>query len=173
MPHNVELKARIRSIAEARRIALSLGAEDVGILRQRDTFLMQGARRIKLREEAGKCPEVIYYSRPNAGTRSGRWSAYMRLPVSSARAILDGPQWKRRDRIVVTKVRSLYIFRNSRIHLDRVKGLGTFLEFEVLLRRGERQAQQLLRKLAESFEIREQDIVPGAYADLLMKRLQP
>ena len=73
------------------------------------------------------------------------------------------------DKGVVEKKRRLFLYKNSRIHLDEVYGLGTFIEFEVLVKYGKRQAQKLLEVLSLEFNITPASIVPGSYSDLLLK----
>ncbi|XP_041576625.2 uncharacterized protein [Taeniopygia guttata] len=70
----------------------------------------------------------------------------------------------------VRKERLLLLLGQTRLHLDRVEGLGDFLELEVVLRPeqseqdGQRVAQELLRDLG----VADSDLVPGAYLDLLL-----
>ena len=57
----------------------------------------------------------------------------------------------------------------TRVHLDRVKGLGEFVELEVVLddleelADGEKEARTLMTQLA----IQPADLLQGAYVDLL------
>ncbi|PKU28596.1 c-jun-amino-terminal kinase-interacting protein 2 [Limosa lapponica baueri] len=75
---------------------------------------------------------------------------------------------------VVRKERLLYLVGQTRVHLDSVEGLGDFLELEVVLTEeqtvedGERVAQQLMKELG----IEEQDLISGAYLDLLLAKGQ-
>ena len=61
---------------------------------------------------------------------------------------------------------------NTRIHLDEVEGLGSFVELEVVLRdsdsvsAGEQTAADLLRALG----IPASSLISGAYLDLLEQR---
>lgn len=64
------------------------------------------------------------------------------------------------------------MFRNARIHLDTVKGLGTFIEFEVLMLHGTTQAHALLDQLVRAFNVQQADIIGEAYADLIRARLR-
>jgi predicted adenylyl cyclase CyaB len=70
---------------------------------------------------------------------------------------------------VVRKRRLVYVVGNTRIHLDEVEGLGSFLELEVVLSPGESleagvaTATELVRKLG----IQESDLIQTAYIDLL------
>ena len=69
----------------------------------------------------------------------------------------------------VRKQRTLYLVGRTRVHLDRVEGLGEFLELEVVLRDdetaevGEAEAHALMGELG----IVPAQLVEGAYLDLL------
>ena len=71
----------------------------------------------------------------------------------------------------VRKKRTLYLIGRTRIHLDRVEGLGDFLELEVVLSEGESPqdgidtAHQLMEKLG----VDPSQLIEGAYVDLLNK----
>jgi adenylate cyclase class IV len=51
-----------------------------------------------------------------------------------------------------------------------VKNLGTFLEFEVLVLHGRKQAQKLLAQLNDAFQIDKKEVIPVSYSDLLRKK---
>jgi predicted adenylyl cyclase CyaB len=69
----------------------------------------------------------------------------------------------------VRKQRTLFLAGRTRIHLDRVEGLGDFLELEVVLAEGEpadagvREARALMHALG----VESSQLVEGAYVDLL------
>ncbi len=67
------------------------------------------------------------------------------------------------------KQRLLYITGRTRIHLDRVEGLGEFLELEVVLRDGEtvEAGMQEARSLMQALGVAPEHLVSGAYLDLL------
>jgi predicted adenylyl cyclase CyaB len=70
---------------------------------------------------------------------------------------------------VVRKQRTLLWVGQTRVHLDEVEGLGSFLELEVVLEadqsvaRGTAIAHDLMARLG----VDEDDLVPVAYVDLL------
>ncbi len=72
----------------------------------------------------------------------------------------------------VIKQRTLYLVGRARVHLDRVRGLGEFLELEVVLRDGEppesgtHEALELMARLG----VDSTQLVEGAYIDLLKQR---
>lgn len=67
--------------------------------------------------------------------------------------------------------RYLYIVGQTRVHVDEVKGLGDFMELEVVLspdqtiEEGQSIANDLLKKLG----INKEDLITGSYMDLFHK----
>jgi homotetrameric cytidine deaminase len=125
---NIELKAvdpdPVRSLAVCR----DLGAEDRGVLRQRDTYFRAREGRLKLREEEPGGAVLIQYDRPDAAV--ARESRYRLAPVpdpDTMRASLDAALG---TLVVVDKERHLLLWDGVRIHLDTVAGLGSFVELE-------------------------------------------
>ena len=57
----------------------------------------------------------------------------------------------------------------TRIHLDFVEGLGSFVELEVVLQDPEStdEGHAIARKLMDRLEIKDCDLVGGSYVDLL------
>jgi predicted adenylyl cyclase CyaB len=170
LPRNLELKARYRSLSRAQHVAKKLGAVGKGILRQTDTYFAMSRARLKLRERTDGRAELIFYSRPN--TRSGRVSDYVILPVSNSGATKHLLSRMFGMRVIVKKKRSLFLYKNARIHIDTVNRLGSFIEFEVLIKKGKPQAQKLLAELRQAFGIHNRDVVGGSYSDLLLRNLK-
>lgn len=58
-----------------------------------------------------------------------------------------------------------------RIHLDRVEGLGDFLEFEAVAPEQSDLAdeRQKVRNLREIFAIRSDDLIDRSYSDLMLE----
>ncbi len=71
---NVEWKARLLYRERAERICRELGAREVAILEQRDTYFRVARGRLKRRECAGRPTEWIEYFRPDQ--RDARSSDY-------------------------------------------------------------------------------------------------
>jgi len=69
----------------------------------------------------------------------------------------------------VRKRRRLYLVENTRIHLDQVEGLGSFLELEVILSEPQTAAdgEAVALRLLAALGIAEADLIRGAYVDLL------
>lgn len=170
MPTNIEIKARV---ADPRPLAARVEAIADGpgeTLVQRDTFFRCPDGRLKLRELGKGRSELIWYRREDSA--GSKRSEYVVTPVADAeslRALLDRAYGTTQ---VVEKTRRLFLVGQTRVHLDEVEGLGSFMELEVVLRDGQPEAEghaiaaDLMRRLG----IAEGDLVEGAYADLLLGR---
>jgi adenylate cyclase class IV len=134
---------------------------------QEDTFFRVPHGRLKLRELSPEQGELIYYEREDA--RSPKPSRYLvagtREPAA-LRAVLAVALGLRG---VVRKRRLLYQVGQTRLHLDQVEGLGSFLELEVVLAGDQDTARgtAIAAELMEQLGIAGSDLVPCAYLDLL------
>lgn len=164
---NLEVKARLADLAGARAIAKSLGAEHRGELRQTDTYFRVPAGRLKLREIEGAPAELIVYDRPSlADTRTSDYDLTVVEDPIGLKRILSRALG---ERVVVRKVRELWWVDRTRLHLDRVEGLGDFFEFEVEVRNDEDPTPRhaLASRLRQAFSLTEDRLIAGSYADLL------
>jgi len=125
---NVELKALDPDPARSLAVCRELGAEDKGVLRQRDTYFRARSGRLKLREEEGAGAVLIQYDRPDeAVARESRYRLTRVEDPDDLRASLDAALG---TLVVVDKERHLFLWDGVRIHLDTVQGLGSFVELE-------------------------------------------
>ncbi len=173
MPTNVEIKARVRDPEAMKKRVVSIADGAGERLLQEDTFFQVAKGRLKLRILAPDRGELIYYEREDSS--GPRPSAYF-LARTPAPASLSQVLTKALGvRGTVRKERLLYRKGRTRIHLDRVEGLGSFLELEVELGPGEAredgdaEARDLMTRLG----IGEDDLVTVAYVDLLEEEKKP
>jgi homotetrameric cytidine deaminase len=125
---NIELKALDPDPARSLAVCRELGAEDKGVLRQRDTYFRTRAGRLKLREEEPGGAVLIQYDRPDeAAARESRYRLTRVEDPDDLRASLDAALG---TLVVVDKERHLFLWDGVRIHLDTVEGLGSFVELE-------------------------------------------
>lgn len=166
---NVELKARLRDLAEARKIAVALGARYVGLQEQVDTYFRGLQGRLKLRQINGLHAELIWYARPDEP--SARTSCYHRAPVANPETLKTVLAAALGVQTVVQKRREIFLWQNVRIHLDEVVSLGQFLEFEAVLRpdQDEMDGQSQLAHLTQMFHLQPEDFVPVSYAEMIQK----
>lgn len=165
---NVELKARDRDPERSLAVCSALeGAADHGVLWQRDTYFHARGGRLKLREQRPGGATLIQYERPDED--GAKLSRYRLIGVDDGAACRAGLDAALGTRAVVEKERRLFLWRNVRIHLDRVAGLGAFVEFEAVAPPGSDLAEEhrLVVELRRVLAIADDDLVAVGYADAL------
>ena len=164
---NVELKARDPHPERSLERARALGAEDRGELRQRDTYFAAGRGRLKLREQEPGGAELIAYERADAA--EARESRYRIAAVADPAALRDALDAALGTDVVVDKRRRLLLWEGVRIHLDRVDGLGDFVELEGVADAASDLAREgaLVDRLRAELAIADDAIEATGYADLL------
>ena len=135
---------------------------------QDDTFFVCDAGRLKLRAFSEEEGELIFYRRANqVGPKE---SFYVRSPTAAPASLRESLTLAYGQSGRVQKRRTLFMAGRTRIHLDRVVGLGHFLELEVVLEEqepseaGVREAYELMARLG----VEPSQLVEGAYVDLLL-----
>lgn len=173
MARNVEVKARIDSVAALLPRARALADGPEQRIEQDDTFFACARGRLKLRDFGDGRGELIHYDRADA--EGPKLSDYVRAPTSDPAALREALTRAHGAGSVLGRVRKTrWLLRvgATRVHLDRVEGLGDFMELEVVLRDdqqvadGEAIAQALLVQLG----IADRQRLAGAYLDLLPPR---
>ncbi len=169
---NIEIKAYYPELAKGRRIARQLKARFVGRAKQIDTFFKVAQGRLKLRESSLKGAELIPYVRPNV--RGPKTSQYVVLPVADPAKTKVLLKELLGVEGVVEKTRDLFLLGNVRIHLDQVKGLGNFLEFEAVMPKVSSKIRKAetkkVKRLLKLFQVVSKDLIDLAYRDLLKKK---
>ena len=167
-------------------------------MRQRDTYFCVSEGRLKLREwwhvDGGqKEPQaaslstavdqllvkaineatpvgatLIAYARPDQD--GSRLSNYYLSPVADASSLSIVLQKALGILIVVEKIRKLYEYQHTRIHLDIVNGLGSFVELETVMQQttplidAEAEHQRVIQLL----ELHTFSPIASSYIDLLL-----
>jgi len=167
MGRNVEIKARLSDPAEVESRVVELADGPPVDLEQEDTFFSVPNGRLKLRRFPDGSGELIHYDRPDA--REPKLSDYVIHRTREAGALLESLTRALGVRGVVRKRRRLYRVGRTRVHLDTVGGLGSFLELEVVLDdlRSIEDGEQTARELLSRLGVPADHLVEGAYVDLL------
>ena len=164
---NIEIKAKYEDLDRAENIARKVGANFESSIHQLDTYFFVKKGRLKLREISTGVSQLIYYVRPNeAGPKTSEYHIYPVETPKQLKEILAAALgiWKS-----VEKQREVYLFDEVRVHLDRVKSLGNFLEFEgVVSPESDRsKIREKVDWLVSQFEIRNHDLIEVSYSDLV------
>jgi len=168
MARNIELKARDLDPAGSLQASLDLGAEDHGWLQQLDTYFRVPHGRLKLREQDGDA-QLIYYERSDEAIE--RESQYRIVPVEDPDGLKDALGAALGILVAVEKSRRLLIWRNVRIHLDDVPGLGSFIELEAVVEPDSDLSGEYanVAELRGALDIRDERILAGGYSDELLR----
>ena len=130
---NVEFKAELRDPSLAAGILRTLGAKFIQRMEQTDTYYKVVHGRLKKREARILKPEgipaepaeFIFYTREDAlKPKVSEFTIYTEDEAAARYGSAPLPIW-----LVVRKVRTLYMIGPTRVHLDKVEDLGSFVEF--------------------------------------------
>lgn len=166
MSANVEIKARVGDPEAFAARARAICGSEPEIIEQADVFFRAARGRLKLRRFTASRGELIHYERPDAvGPKTSRYRLVSTHdPDGLTAALADALGEIGR----VVKTRRLWLAGRTRIHLDAVRGLGDFMELEVVLgadedpAAGDAEACALMARLG----VAPGDLVEGAYLDL-------
>ncbi len=168
MPRNIEIKAHITNVEALAPKAAAIADQGPIEIIQDDTFFSCDTGRLKLRAFSKEKGELIFYRR--ADQQGPKESFYLRSPTSAPETLRESLSLAYGQTGRVQKHRTLFLVGRTRVHLDRVAGLGHFLELEVILEEhepsseaGVREAHELMARLG----VEPSQLVEGAYVDLL------
>lgn len=171
MPANVEIKARLRDFSATKEKVEALSQGPARIINQEDVFFKTTRGRLKLRLINSERAELIFYERPDKkGPKFCEYEVFKTDRPEELKKVLE-PALDVRG--LVRKTRYFYLAGQTRIHLDRVEGLGDFLELEVVLKPGqtETEGQAVAFDLMKKLGLRQEDLIDEAYIDLLEKQI--
>lgn len=164
---NLELKAKYSHLRRAHALAGTLGAQRHWTKRQIDSYFSVPNGKLKLRQVENEQGELIAYLRPSE--RNARVSDYTIYNTADPVALKKTLLHVLPPAIDVVKERTLYTWKNVRIHLDQVEHLGCFVEFEAVMQssRDKITSQENLDFLQSHFHIHPDDLVDCGYDELL------
>jgi Adenylate cyclase, class 2 (thermophilic) len=166
MPLNLEIKVKLKNHTDTEKILKKIKAKKVKVFGQKDVYYKRKDDLLKLRIEAAGF-SLIKYLRDEKG--KDRWSDYEILnltgndPEKYLKSLFD-------IETTVVKERILYMFDNTRIHLDKVKGLGYFLELETLMIKDKADAKKRFNYLTEELQLDVKNEIKMSYRDLMLKK---
>ena len=145
---NIEIKIQINDFRKIIPLLKKLRAKHNGKLHQVDTYYNHKNSRLKTRSINNKKFEIISYQRPNKnGAKISNYQVLNIKPTKFKKVKSDLDN-KFGEKVVVKKQRTLWIYKNTRIHLDKVYGLGKFLELETVVKK-----QTLIRQKKNTMKL--------------------
>ena len=166
MPKNLEIKVKLSSHKEVKTILKKNRIDLEGLLIQKDIYYKVDRGILKLRIENDK-QTLIFYDRNEKSKK--RLSDYHLLEINKT----NGNEYLKRFLDVLTivkKKRELYLFNNTRIHLDFVKNLGYFLELETRVTNGLKDAEKRFNYLLDLLNLHDKKEIRASYKDLLLDK---
>lgn len=166
----IEIKAQVEDLNRIKAELQTLKAIYNGVDRQIDIYFKSKVGHLKLRESRNQAA-LIYYNRPKIkGPKKSEVLVYNTKIDSNLRLILE----KALEVIVIVeKERQIFSIDNIRFHLDAVRNLGSFLEIEADNSSGNFSDDDLkkqVRLYLEQFGVKPNQLQPGSYSDLILKR---
>ena len=168
----IELKAKVNDLGIMREKLTKLRAESIGTFRQTDFYFATPNGRLKLREVGGEDEAMlVYYERKDiAGPKR---SDVFILEISEPAAFKTLLNKILKVKATVEKTREIYQYQGTQIHLDTVKKLGAFIEFEKETSTAPQaisQTKQALKKLMEELGINLNELEKLSYGDLVQSK---
>ena len=166
---NIEIKVSINGFDEIIPLIKKMGAKFEERLQQVDTYYESKNGRLKIREINGRRFEIIFYERPNEC--DSRISNYYLIDImpDQVQPIKHVLHETLGEKVIVKKERKLWLYRNTRIHLDDVENLGTFLELESVIKDGNlEEARKEYNKVSEFLGLSRFEKFGGSYSDMLL-----
>ncbi len=126
---NYEIKTKISNLDEIIQVIKKQGAKREGFFKQKDYYLKVGRYKKKIREINNEAIEMISYTRNEKMGRKDSEYKIIKLTPKQKEILLI----QNNPVCFVEKTRELWIYKNTRIHFDKVVGLGDFIELETVV----------------------------------------
>lgn len=167
---NIELKIQVENFGEIFKSLKKIRAKNEGILQQTDTYFNCAKGRLKLREENNKKFQLVFYKRPD--TKGAKVSDFYIINFSKQQAQALKASLKKAygEKVIVKKERRLWKHKNTRIHLDSIEKLGTFLELETYVCKNIKEACQEYNEVARLLNLSKYKKLDKSYSDMLMRK---
>ncbi|MBI4369278.1 MAG: class IV adenylate cyclase [Elusimicrobia bacterium] len=167
---NIEIKCRLRRNFESKKWLkkLTLRGKIPLKISQEDTYFNVRYGRLKLRRQ-GSQAQLIYYQR--ADLKKGRVSSYEIIPINDAAKTKKFLAQSLGTAGIVRKKREVYFWKNVRLHLDQIHGLGKFLEIESAISHdiALKQARKNFNTVLEAIPRNTIEPVDCSYLDLILR----
>ena len=158
-----------KNLKKTESIVRSLKAEFFCSCFQRDTYYKVSRGNLKLRETNSGEDLLIFYKRRK--TASPKLCDYALFNVEKSGDLKMFLKEALGETVVVEKIRKIYLYKNVHIHLDKVKGLGEFIEFEAVLSgdAGQKESRETEHFLMKKLSVEKEDLIDVSYSGMLMQ----
>lgn len=172
---NIELKLKVNDFKKIFSNLKNINAKFEGLLSQIDTYYNCKGKRLKIREINNKSYQLIDYLRQDR--TDSKISDYKIQELDKKQLKQYKQQFKNMygESVIIHKNRELWIYKNTRIHLDKVRKLGKYIELETVIKNSERfsQLEKEHKDVIKLLNLDEYVKVSKSYSDLLSEKNSP
>ncbi len=168
---NIEIKAKCDNLEKIRQILKSGDAIFKGLDKQIDTYFNTNTGRLKFREGTIENALIQYCREDKDEPKESDVALYK----SSSNGLLKELLAKSLGvLIIVNKQREIYHIGNVKFHLDKVEGLGKFIEIEAIGKEDDSKDDlfKQCKFYLNLFDINNNDLIPVSYSDMIIEKEQ-
>lgn len=168
---NLEIKISTSNLEEIKELAFKINAKYITTLYQKDTYFLVGKKRLKLREEQEKAYLVFYIRSDNGDSKFSKYHI-INAPEQIKKSVKKILSLILGIKTTVNKKRELLIYKNTRIHLDTVESLGTYVELETVFNNHQEKDNLITEHnfVINSLNLNTMQKVPISYSDLIINK---
>lgn len=163
---NIELKLRVDNFGRLVSILKKLRAKRKGSLLQTDTYYNSPNGRLKIRENNEKDFELIFYKRLDQKKSKVSFYLVLKIEKYQLKDLKNILAEALGEKIVVKKERDLWFYKNTRIHLDKVSGLGNYLELETEVEKAGKNAKKEHSQIINLLNLSKYKTCDKSYGDM-------
>ena len=164
MALNLELKSRIENHEAIKQKLENIGSTFEKVLHQKDIYYRVDSGLLKLRIENGNY-SLIKYNREEK--EADRWSNYYFVNIEGKETeTLFSSLFSIETEVI--KRRELFLYKDTRIHLDTVEKLGKFIELETVVHDSTEYAKDLFDEMIELLNLDLTNQIRSSYRDLIL-----
>ncbi len=162
---NFELKTKILNCAEILEKIKNIGAIYKETMNQIDYYFQIGTEKEKIREINHQTISLISYKRSERKGKKDSNYTIKTLSLEQKKSLLE----QKPLLCLVDKTRQLWMYKNTRIHIDNVVGLGNFMELETVVKDiSENRGLDEFNEVVNKLEINLKNTEPFSYSDLIL-----
>jgi len=166
MESNIEIKIKIPSFGKYENILKSIGMKPKGLLNQKDVYYETKKGLLKLRTENGRDSLIKYLRDEKSKDRVSNYDV-LKISNNSAEEFFNDIF---KIKAVVEKERILYLYKNTRIHFDKIKKLGNFIELESVVVKDKKSAIKEFNEVVKLLKLDIEKQIRKSNLDLILEK---